>query len=66
MSVYFCPKKLIGLLVTFIWTNIELTIPEKGSNNITHAKATAITGDTYGKRSKPRTIDLPLKGFCKI
>ena len=46
MSVYFCPKKLIGLSITFIWTNIEFTIPEKGSNNITHAKATAITGET--------------------
>ena len=41
MSVYFCPKKLIGLSITFIWTNIEFTIPEKGSNNITHAKAFA-------------------------
>ena len=45
-SAYFCPKKLIGLSMTFIWTNIEFIIPEKGSNKITHANATAITGDT--------------------
>ena len=39
-------SKLIGLSITFIWTNIEFIIPEKGSNKITHANATAITGDT--------------------
>ena len=39
-------QKLIGLSMTFIWTNIEFIIPEKGSNKITHANATAITGDT--------------------
>ena len=43
--------------------NIAFTDPEKGSNNITQEKATAITGATQGKSKKPLTIALPGKAL---
>ena len=40
------PKKLIASLVTPICTRSAFADPENGSNKITQAKATAITGAT--------------------
>ena len=40
------PKKLMGFSETPSSINIAFTDPEKGSNNITQEKATAITGAT--------------------
>ena len=40
------PKKLMLELVTPIWIKSALAEPEKGSNRMIQAKATAITGAT--------------------